>query len=284
MRATQRSRLAAGPLSVWQHNGTWTLNGGLWTNAPTVGAELLANGAFASDTGWTKGAGWTIAGGVGVATTVTAGIGISQASILTIGNWYHQQFDIPTLTANGLSPWDGNALVNQTATTTGNAKLWSLRAAGTTAGIFARVGATSGTIDNASIKPLTTNTLFIARPGIADPPTIGAWLTIVANTHCGVVVNLDSIVTPANFVIGLHNGATASMFKCVAGVYTSLVSAGATYVAGARLEVRKTAPTTYQLWYNGAQVGTNQTVSDAGIISNTLHGGVSMYSGNILRI
>ena len=36
----------------------------------------------------------------------------------------------------------------------------------------------------------------------------------------------------------------------------------------------------YQLWYNGAQVGTTQTIADAAIIGATLHGYFNTYSGN----
>lgn len=36
----------------------------------TLGSELITNGTFDSDTGWTKESGWTISGGLGVATAV----------------------------------------------------------------------------------------------------------------------------------------------------------------------------------------------------------------------
>ena len=52
-----------------------------------------------------------------------------------------------------------------------------------------------------------------------------------------------------------------------------------TYVAGATLRVIKDA-TKYRVYYNNALVGSEQTISDAGIIDNTIHGLFSTYSGN----
>jgi hypothetical protein len=41
--------------------------------------ELITNGTFDTDSGWTKDAGWTITGGKGVATAAAFGASISQA-------------------------------------------------------------------------------------------------------------------------------------------------------------------------------------------------------------
>lgn len=66
----------------------------------------------------------------------------------------------------------------------------------------------------------------------------------------------------------------------MAGTYTSVVSAAATYSAGAEIRVIKDG-TAYRLYYNNALVGTG-TIADAGIISQTLHGIFSTYSGNTI--
>jgi len=90
--------------------------------------------------------------------------------------------------------------------------------------------------------------------------------------QAGLVCNLDSAATPANFVIAYLDGqGNAKLDKCVAGVYTNVISAAVTYSAGATLRVIKSG-TSYSLFYAGAAVGTTQVISDAGIISNTLHG------------
>jgi hypothetical protein len=90
----------------------------------------------------------------------------------------------------------------------------------------------------------------------------------------GLVTNLDSAATPANFVISYLDGAgNCKMDKNVAGTYTNLISTatGCTYSAGKEMVVVKDA-TAYRLYYNSTFIGTQQTVSDAGIISNTIHG------------
>jgi len=96
--------------------------------------------------------------------------------------------------------------------------------------------------------------------------TLGA-----TGTQAGLVLNLDSAASPANFLLAYVNGTNAYLEKCVAGSYSTLISAAVTYGAGKTLRVVKDG-TSVSLFYDGAKVGTTQTVSDAGIINNTLHG------------
>ena len=96
-----------------------------------------------------------------------------------------------------------------------------------------------------------------------------------------MVLNLDDAATPANFLVAYHDGTNATLLKCVAGTYTSVITAVAAYAANKTMRVVKDG-TSVSLFYNGAKVGTTQTVSDAGIISNTLHGLFSTYASNIL--
>ena len=63
--------------------------------------------------------------------------------------------------------------------------------------------------------------------------------------------------------------------------WTSVISAAATYSAGATMTVIKDG-TSYSLFYNNAKVGSTSTISDAGLVSNTKHGLFSTYSGNTL--
>lgn len=85
----------------------------------------------------------------------------------------------------------------------------------------------------------------------------------------------------SNYVRALHNGTNVQLIKTVAGAPTTLINAAATYSAGARLVVIKDE-TKYRVYYNNALVGTEQTIADAGIISNTLHGLFSTDVGNTL--
>ena len=134
-------------------------------------------------------------------------------------------------------------------------------------------------LDDASVKALTLATLFrTTSTGVASVLASVA-VTLTTGTQAGLVLNLDSAATPANFVIAYHDGTTCRLEKCVAGTYTSLISVTTTYVAGARIAVQRRG-NAVRLYYNNALVGTEQTVSDAGIVGNTLHGTFSAYELN----
>ena len=139
-------------------------------------------------------------------------------------------------------------------------------------------------VDDFEAKELTLITLFAyMNAKQSNVTTKGAW-TITQGTLAGVVMNLDSVSNPQNFVVLLSNGDRNNLYlwKVVAGTPSQVASVAITYSAGKNIELRKTAATTYQMFYNGVQVGTDQTISDVGIISNTLHGVFSTYGGNSL--
>ncbi len=71
--------------------------------ARRLGPELLLNGSYSTDTGWTKGGGWTIAGGVAVRVPDAGQTAISQGSLtLVVGAPYLVAFDIVTQTAGNI--------------------------------------------------------------------------------------------------------------------------------------------------------------------------------------
>jgi len=135
--------------------------------------------------------------------------------------------------------------------------------------------------DDCSLKTLTLSSLF-SSVAVSTPDVLAeAAVTLTSGTQAGLVLNLDSAASPANFVVGYHNGTNAILEKCVAGVYTTLISAAATYGAGNILRVIKDGQK-YRLYYNNALIGAEATISDAGIINNRLHGLFSTYNGNSL--
>ena len=100
-----------------------------------------------------------------------------------------------------------------------------------------------------------------------------------------MVTNLDDAATPANFLIAYHDTTNANLVKCVGGVYTSLISAAAAYAGSATIRLityRVGADLMARLYYNNAFIGAEQTVSDAGIIDNTIHGLFSTYVSNTM--
>lgn len=140
---------------------------------------------------------------------------------------------------------------------------------------------TSGRGDDMIWKALTLSTLFASLQASIADVIAQVDLAVVRANPAGLVLNLDDAAAPANFVIAFHDGVKAQLWKCVAGTYTSVISANAVYAANATLRVVKSG-TSYSLYYNGNQIGTTQTISDAGIINNTLHGLFSTYASNTM--
>lgn len=120
---------------------------GLTNNKGTRGSELISNGAFASDTVWTKGTGFTISGGV---CTASAGSGstLFQAITLTASNLYRVQYTL-TRSAGSITPSVGGA-PGVTRSASGTYTEWIL-AGGTTYFDFTKDASFAGTIDNVSV-------------------------------------------------------------------------------------------------------------------------------------
>lgn len=67
-------------------------------------AEYVTNGAFASDTGWTKGTGWTIAAGVATATgAISTALSQTAAIVLIPGYSYTVTFTVTAFTAGTIA-------------------------------------------------------------------------------------------------------------------------------------------------------------------------------------
>lgn len=258
---------------------TWTISGNAAINTPGLGSELVVNGAFAADTNWTKGTGWTIAAGVAHHSTGTGG-SITEA-IGVIGNWYRMVWTMLNRTAGTLFGFLG--ATQPTGRTGNNTFTESGRQTSSTALGINSSSTGVADIDNMSAKLITLADLFATIDFARADVDVSVGVTLATNNPAGVVLNLDSTSSPANFVYGYHSGTAgvAALVKCVAGTYTTLVSVTTTYSAGAAVRVVKSG-TSYDLYYNGVAVGTTQTISDAGIISNTLHGMFSCYEGSSL--
>ena len=264
---------ANGEIGGFWTGATWTISSNRARNAPAEGANIAVNGTFDSDTGWTKGSNWSIASGK--ATAANASSSLTQSG-LTAGIWYRMWYTIGNVTGgvhipilagiNGPSDGSGFSGSNGTKEAIGRA------GATTTYGV---VGSTlSADADDVIVKPLTKETLMAVLP--SSEVDVAAQVAVYhATGHAGVFVNLDSASDPQNFVVGYLVRQSGSYIcrleKVVAGAYTQLISAAVTYSAGAIVQVRKSG-TTYQLFYNGAQVGADQTVSDIGVVNNAVHG------------
>jgi len=120
-------------------------------------------------------------------------------------------------------------------------------------------------VDNFSARPLTLSELFASvNPALTADVHARIAVTLdgaLLGKQAGLVVNLDSAATPANFILAYLDGrGNAVLDECVAGVYTNKISAAVTYSAGALLYVIRSG-TSCWLFYNNAQVGSVQTMT-----------------------
>lgn len=138
-------------------------------------------------------------------------------------------------------------------------------------------------MDEVTVKPLTLATLLATTQGTANQTPLAKVYAITTSTQAGAIGWLDDPTNPQNFVIGIRDGSgNVNLTKCVAGVYTNLISISSAFVADAAIEIRRPSGNTFQLWYGGSQVGTDQTISDTAIADNSApyYGAFSTYSGN----
>lgn len=275
---------ANGALAGFEYtNSAWTVASNKALSTPTLGAELFLNGTFAADTNWTKGTGWTISGGTGNKAAGTAGT-ISQ-TVATANNWYKLLWDV-TVTASTFGATLGGATnFGKTFSATQAGIVSAKYTIGTGLGYRGLTATSAGSIDNASAKAITISDMFATLSGLKTSATLSVNATIPQDTPTGIVGWLDSHTSPANYILCFHNGETLTLIKVVAGVITSLINTAATYAAGAEIKMkglRSGANLLVTAYYNGVQIGTQQTVSDAGIVDNTRHGIFSSNENNTI--
>jgi len=136
----------------------------------TLGSELIVNGDFAATTGWTTlGTGWSL----GIATAATSSAVLEQNLSLTEGTLYAVTFTIPLRTGGSVTP----SLGGTAGTARSSAATYTeVIVAGSTAPIEFTGTAYIGTIDDVSVKEITTVASIISDPDF----TIGTGWTLDA--------------------------------------------------------------------------------------------------------
>ncbi len=292
----------------------WDIQTNKARNSPAAGAAIIGgdtlNGNMETGdppTGWSAGGGTVIDG---VADERTGGMGSQSLDVAragsnypssgrscttVVGTWYlftawKRNVDSTggislQLSDDSTGAWfSGDAF---SAVTDWAQVIAVARAEGTAAQVVFDVDATgdpngvSGRGDDVILAPLTLSDLISGADYSYSDVLVNADLAVIADTQAGVVACLDDTTTPANFILAYHDTVNAHLEKCVAGVYTSLIDTAATYAANAPIRIIKDG-TTVTLFYANALIGTAQTISDAGIISNSIHGVFSSYSGNTI--
>lgn len=103
-------------------------------------------------------------------------------------------------------------------------------------------------------------------------------LRVTPTSWIGFCLNMDS-ANPLNCVFAFVDGVNIYLDTCLNGVYTRYTTA-CTWANDDELKVTKTG-TTYKLYKNNTQVGTDQTINQAAINDNTLHMQFSTYGSNL---
>jgi lysophospholipase L1-like esterase len=284
-----------GALGIRWAGSTWTVAGGVVTNAPaTSGSELLTNGSMEADANWANYLSPTTnersneqahAGTYSRKIVADSGKGCNQSGGTTAGRWYRAQAWLYTTAGSAVLNLNGNIAPAVTAAT------WTLREAvlkawTTYLGVYLQTAADASTFyaDDASLIRLDLASLFAS---VGSVPPDNVIVSVLPSTYagmllpCGIVANLDSAASPANFILATYGGSTYPyLYKCVAGTYTTLVSTTAVSCgATSRLGIYKVG-TSVSMWYGGAQVGTTQTISD--VPAAARHGIFSTHAGNQL--
>lgn len=281
---------------------TWSVGSGVVSNTPSVGAQIHNQSNAAADPNGTEAnatTGWTATNSTLSVDSLTPSVGTYDLKAVatapfgsmdygfsaTATTWYAISANIKQTIETGfcailtsLTPQH-----NPSATSSWATYYFNSRATTTTPSISFKARGTIGDIvqvDDVSIKSMTLSSLFRSISSSSQNVIVDVNVIRTLGTQAGLVLNLDSTSSPSNFVIAYLDGAgNCILEKCVAGVYTSVISGAVTYVSSATLRVIKDG-TSYRLFYNDLAVGSVGTISDAGIINNTLHGLFSTYDLN----
>ncbi len=282
---------------------TWTVSGGSVSNSPTAGSELLTDGGLENWTSATNATSWTEAlGGTGTINQETTTFhGGSNAARLDIDASNTETYLSQTITNNNgdwisVEDWMRSSASGKTGKVGflgGTGQDGATRNPGTTytqytdvfranqanKGVYlGRVGAASASIyhDDVSAKALTLSSLFRTIDSGSADALVEVVPTVTAGTQGGLVLNLDSTSSPANFIIAYHDGTSVKVDEAVAGIYTNKATTTTTYSSTAVLRAVRYG-TSLDVYYNNAKVGSTLTMTAN---TNTLHGLFSTYSGN----
>jgi hypothetical protein len=284
---------------AWQSGGTtWSVSGGKAVNTPLVyGEELIVNGDM--ETGnppstWettyapvlTVEADRSGAGSQSLGATISSGhtwMQILQTFTTETGKYYklsvYSKAQALISTKALLYRSDAFAsLIGSDINKTGDWAMTTLtaRALSENTGILFESDYTEPELgkmflDDVSVKELKLSELFNTIQ--SSTPDVISTVTLPINPYGiqqGMILNLDSVSTPLNFVVAYYSYNRVYLDKCVNGTWTNIITEFVGYVENAELRVIKDG-TTYRLYYNDTLIGT-ATISDESIINNTRHG------------
>jgi hypothetical protein len=193
-------------------------------------AEYVTNGAFASDTGWTKGTGWTIAAGVADAAGAIS-TALSQTSAITLiaGFTYTITYTV-TRSAGSVTPSIGGTAGTARSS---SATFTETIVAGTTQ-ILAFTGAGfTGTVDNVSVSAwvlgtgwTTDGTTAIATGAIST--ALSQTANIAYPFIAGQAYLVTFTATRSAGTVTVSIGGTAGAARSSSATFAEVIIAGST--------------------------------------------------------
>lgn len=315
------SALANGPLPAVFTGATWAIASGKAVNTPTLGAELLTDpgleAAYSSGrcTTLTVGGSPTLAqsadahGGTKAQefTAVAFNNRLNWAAAAAVARQWYQYSIWNKRTAGSASTVRARIDISNALPTASQpmalidaayAQRKTAILATDTSNMFRYAAIETGSssfetvvVDDGSYKALTFSSLFaLITATQADvimkcvPQT-----PMTDDSQVGLIARADTQSSPTHFILALlqrhptiTTSATVYLMKKVGNTYTVIANTGITLASGAYLELR-CAGSTIKVYYNNAQVGTDQTVSDTEIVSNLYHGLFSTGDNNLLN-
>ena len=249
-----------------------------------VETELVTNGTFLTDSDWTKGAGWTISGGV--ATQAGAGTDpLYQDLGLGIGKFYVVTFEITSITAGAVTAYCGGSGVGTARSAVGT-YTEVIACAGNSTFYMQQDASFEGSIDNVSVTEVGN----IDRSGNSNHLKING--TVALNTPAGGDVALLSGWSSANYLSQPYNSdldfgagdfVYAGWFKTSDAFATQIMiyRASATSAAG-DIRIQTTPDKVSFLYHNGTSWQWTLTSTRASLNDGSLHQFVILRSGGTL--
>ena len=281
--------LSDGALPSPLTGSTWTIASGAALNTPTMGANIIAagKGVFTSDIeSWAALGGNLVTNDGGELKIVyvdTAGGALLNlipeaefSAVPVVNERYRFEFDgrvnaggNVSVTFRSEALYYNSQSITSTVKSTYSLTLLNHGAVAREINISLFGAGETTWLDNLKLYQLTSSDLFasIAMPMPATFDMKAAATGALASTQAGVWVGDGA--NPTNYIMATCERAKVALWKKVGSTISVVYSTNTAYVAGALIELRRTAATTYQLWYNGSQIGTNQTISDAGLLACT---------------
>ena len=288
---------------------TWAVSSGVVINTPVLGNELTSNGNMETGdppTGWPNFAGSIPSsfaeertGGAGTKSLKVARDAsdfpyAAQNLTVAVGDWillngWFKNVDVVSqyMQLRNIG-YGAISSINLNSASWVNQKIVG-RATETTIRVFLGLNATGkadgtyGLFDDISAKKITTADMFAKLSTKFSSALVvrAAWNITDAVFQAGVVGWWDGTNALQNCLVAYHNKTKVYLDKYVGTTLTNLINSTVAHVPGANVEIRRvTGTNTFQLYYGGVQIGTDQTVSDAAIINNGYFGLFSVGSSN----